>query len=223
MNTRTSRVGLAAGVVLALVASLSTQALAKGGPPGGGGGPVTATGGVTCNGVSGTAKFSPPLTRNGNSTTETIKFKLRLSGCSTTGSNVSSITSGMFNITMKSPTGTANNTNSCANATPAAGTVPTTSVGKWKAPKGTKVNMTHLSTTGESWSTGGPNVSVSLPGTGTASNTGTSFAGTDNGTSSSISLTLALTGAQFSAVCAPTTGTGHISKSNVTSGSVTLG
>ena len=158
----------------------------------------------------------------GNSNNENIKFKLKLSGCTTTGSNVRSITSGALDVTMKSPTGLDGDNNSCADATPATGTVPTSSTGKWKAPKGTKVDMTQLGTTGESWSTGGSNVSVTLPGTGLASNPGTSFAGGDNGTSSSITLNLALTGTQFAAVCG-TFDAGHISKSNVTSGSVNLG
>jgi hypothetical protein len=78
-----------------------------------------------------------------------------------------------------------------------------------------------LSMTGETWSTGGAYVTASFPGTGVAGNTGTSFAGTDAGLSSSLSVVLALTDIQYSLVC--TTGVGHISKSPVNSGSVTLG
>ena len=180
-------------------------------------GPVTATGTVTCSTVSGSVKFSPPLTFNGNSNNELVKVKLLLSGCVTSGSfNVS----GALNVTMKSPTGTTSMANACGSGL--ASNVATTATGKWKAPKGTKVAMTQLSTTGETWNTGGSQVTVTLPGSGTASNSGTSFAGNDSGASSSIALTLSLTGAGFSAVCG-TGGVGHISKSSVTTGTVTLG
>ena len=64
---------------------------------------------------------------------------------------------------------------------------------------------------------------MSLPGNGTATNLGTSFAGYDEGANSTISLTLALTGGQFAAVCNSITGTGGLKTTMVTSGIVSIG
>ncbi len=94
--------GLAAVTLpFAAVAGLSAPAWAAG---------VNATGSVTCTGVSGSAKFSPPL-KNGGSTsgTEKITVKFALSSCTPSGSNVSGTGTGSAKGTI-----TTNSGNSCA-------------------------------------------------------------------------------------------------------------
>ena len=182
-----------------------------------------AKGSITCTVVAGHAKFFPPLTKSGTSNKEMIRFALHSSGCTPSdGSKLKSVLSRSFRITMQVPTTTNDTANACTSAMPANGTVPATSLGRWKS-RGLAVHPTVLKTTGESWNTAGPNVSVSLPGNGAATNAGTSFAGFDNGTNSTISVTLAMTGAQYGAVCNPTTGNGRLSRSKVTGGTISLG
>jgi hypothetical protein len=175
--------------------------------------------------VTGTVKFSPPISMTGNSNNELVTLKLKLSGCSTSGSDLAAIKSGRLVLTLKVPTTSNTSANACR--TLGAGALSSAATVKWAASK-TKgmvyappVAKSILSMTGETWSTGGADVSASFPGPGVANNAGTSFAGTDGGASSSLSVALALSAAQYGAVC--TTGVGHISKSTVDSGSVTLG
>jgi hypothetical protein len=188
-------------------------------------GPITATGRVSCATPTGTVKFSPPVSMTGNSNNELVMLKLKLSGCTTSGSNLVAIKSGRLTLTLHVPTTSNNTANACR--TLAAGGISSTTTVKWAAAK-TKgmvyappVAKSVLSMTGEAWSPGGANVTASFPGTGVAANSGTSFAGTDGGASSSLSVVLALSGTQYGVVC--TSGVGHISKSTVNSGSVTLG
>lgn len=182
-----------------------------------------AKGSVTCTVASGSVKFSPPLTRSGDSNNEMIIFNLRVSGCTPgDGSNLKSVVGRTFRITMPVPPTSDDTANSCTSAMPANGSVPATTISKWKS-RGLAVSRTVLTSTGESWNTAAPDVSVSLPGPGSASNDGTSFAGYDNGANSTVSLTLALSQVQFAAVCDPTTGSGRLSKSVVTGGTISLG
>ena len=168
-------------------------------------------------------KYSPPITKSGTENSEVIKFRLSVSGCAPAdGSHLTSLASRSVHITMQVPTTTNDTANACTTAMPANGSVPAKSVSRWRS-QGLVVKPTVLTTTGESWNTGGANVSVSLPGNGTATTAGTSFAGYDNGANSTIAVTLALTGAQYSAVCDPTLGTGRLSKSIVTGGTISFG
>jgi hypothetical protein len=73
------------------------------------GAPVTATGTVTCTTISGSAKFKPALISSGaTSGTETITTKLTMSGCTTSGSNVSGTGKGAVKGTITTDMG-----NSC--------------------------------------------------------------------------------------------------------------
>jgi len=213
--TRWGRIALVLTLPMALAATTSSTAWA--GPS------SVAKGSITCTVVAGHAAFSPPLTKTGTSNQEMIRFRLAVSGCTAgDGSKLTAVLSRSFRITMPVPTTTDDTANACTSAMPANGTMPATSVGRWKS-QGLVVHPTKLTTTGESWNTTGANVSVSLPGNGSAENAGTSFAGYDGGTNSTISLSLALTGAQYAAVCDPITGNGHLARSLVTGGTISLG
>lgn len=184
---------------------------------------ATARGSITCTVVAGLVRFSPPLSKKGTSNNEAVRFRLMVSGCTTAdGSNLKGMVGRSFYITMHVPATSDNTANACATATPANGSVPATALARWKS-RGLVVKPSILTTTGEAWSTGGSNVTVSLPGNGSATNNGTSFAGLDNGANSTIALTLALTGAQYAAVCDPATGAGRLGRSMVTGGTVSLG
>jgi hypothetical protein len=125
-----------------------------------------------------------------------------------------------FRITMRVPSGS--KANACATALPVNGTIPAVSIAQWKSQR-YAVTRTVLGTTGEAWDTSGSNVSVSIPGNGSASNNGTSFAGVEGGANSTIQLSLALTGTQYAGVCNPTTGRGLLHSSMVTGGTIKLG
>lgn len=182
----------------------------------------TASGSIACTVVSGGMTFSPPLTLAGNSDHEVVMFRLKLRGCTPgDGSNVTTVVNKGFRVKMALPTVTTMDANSCATATPFNGTIPATSIARWTTYPHV-LNRSVLGTTGESWITTGPNVQVELPGQGSATNAGTSFAGTDQGGTSTISLTLTLTSNQYAAVCGPA-GTGKLARSAVLGGTVSLG
>ncbi len=211
---RLTVVGLVVGAVaLALVAILGTPAWAN---------PVRAPGTVTCSvqpqGQQ-QATFSPPITKNGNSRHEEIKMELRVHNC-VASVRADNPVSGIVNVTMKSAA-KSQTANSCSALI--AGNMGGRTKGQWKGPNGVHLRPSKLGTTGETWNIG-LQVSVNLPGAGTASNNNpvTSFAGNNLGATSTIAATLALTGAQFAAVCG-VGGTGSISESSVTGGSVTFG
>lgn len=184
---------------------------------------AVAKGSITCTVVAGKVRFAPPLTRAGTSNDELVRFRLTVSGCTPgDGSNLRAVQSRFFRIIMRVPTTTNDTANACATATPSDGSLAATALGRWRS-HGYVVSPTKLTTTGESWSTGGTNVSVSFPGGGSVTNNGTSFAGYDSGANSTISLTLGLTGGQYAAVCDPTNGTGKLARSPVTGGTISLG
>ena len=213
--TRWGRIALVLTLPLAVAATVSSPAWARA--------ISVAKGSITCTVVAGHATFSPPLTRTGTSNQEMIRFRLAVSGCTPAdGSKLTAVLSRSFRITMPVPTTTDDTANACTTAMPADGTMPAASLGRWKS-QGLVVHPTKLTTTGESWNTTGAHVSVALPGNGSAENAGTSFSGYDGGTNSTISLALALTGAQYAAVCDPTTGSGHLARSLVTGGTISLG
>lgn len=179
-----------------------------------------ATGSVTCTVVKGHARFWPPLRKAGSASRESITFRIVGTGCTTgDGSNLKSVASTSFKIRMPLATPGAD---SCATAMPANGTTPALAVGQWRT-HSLSVSRTTLRTSGEWWNTSGANVTVLLPGNGTATNDGTSFAGTDSGANSTISLTFGLTHAMYAAVCDPVTGHGFLSSVSITGGNVALG
>jgi hypothetical protein len=164
------------------------------------------------------------LTKGGTSNDELVRFGLKVSGCTPAdGSNLKSVQSRYFRITMPVPATTNDTANSCATAMPSNGSLAATSVGRWRS-RGYVVRPTKLVTTGESWSTGAGDVSVSIPGgSGSAVNNGTSFAGYDSGANSTISLTLGLTAGQYAAVCDPASGSGRLVRAPVDGGTISLG
>ena len=209
------RVALGTLLSVGLVAGLSGPASAR--PH------AIAKGSVTCTVVAGKVGFSPPLTKAGSSNDELIRFRLEVSGCTPgDGSNLKAVVSRLFRVTMQVPATTDDTANACATATPATGSIPGTAVARWRS-RGLVVSPTKLTTTGESWNTTGTDVTVSVPGAGSVSNQGTSFAGYDGGANSVISLTLGLTAQQFAAVCDPASGTGRLAHSAVTGGTISLG
>jgi hypothetical protein len=186
----------------------------------------TATGTVVCGAATGTVKFSPPITEKGRSNTELVTMRLKLSSCATSGSNVSGIRSARLKATMTAPTTTNDSANSCMAVE--AGNAPVEVSIQWTATKSKTmvypppVTKSALFMTRESWNTASSPLSLTLPDGGNASaSDGSSFPGSDAGAGSMISATLSVTGSAFAAVCA--SGTGHLSKSTVTGGSVTIG
>ncbi|MDE3087282.1 MAG: hypothetical protein KGJ77_11015 [Acidobacteriota bacterium] len=211
-----SRVALVLTVPAALVTGVSGAASAR--PH------AVAKGSITCTVVSGKVKFTPPLTRGGTSNAEVVRFGLKVTGCTPgDGSNLKSVQSRFFRITMPVPATTNDTANSCPTAMPPSGSLPGTGVGRWRS-RGYVVSPTRLATTGENWNMAGTDVTVSIPGSnGSATNNGTSFAGYDNGANSTISLTLGLTPGQYSAVCDPVVGAGRLVRAMITGGRISLG
>lgn len=123
---------------------------------------------------------------------------------------------------MKVPTTADDSANACTTAMATDGTVPAMSVVTWRA-HGLVVPPTKLATTGESWDTRATHVSLSLPGSGTVTNSGTSFAGYDDAANSTIALTLGLTSAQYAAVCTHPRATRHLSQATITGGAISIG
>ena len=62
-----------------------------------------ATGEVTCNNITGSLTFSPPLTTKGGSS-ESTAIVLTAAGCTTKGSNVSTVTGATESATITSAT-----------------------------------------------------------------------------------------------------------------------
>lgn len=214
MSKRWARIVLVVSLPVTVLVLSTTGASAR---------PGAVKGSVSCSVVRGQVRFSPPLTSSGTMNNEVIRFQLTAAGCTTgDGATLQAVSSKSFRITMRITQAAGNSANSCATAMPANGSLRATSIGRWRTP-GVALGRSLLTTTGESWSTAGSNVSVSIPGNGTATNNGTSFAGVENGGNSTIDLTFALTGAQYSAVCDPTTGRGHIARSSVRGGTIALG
>ncbi len=180
-------------------------------------GPVVATGGVTCTKATGTVQFAPALTKKGNSNTETTKFNVALSGCTTTGSNVAKIVSGTLTVTIHKSTKT-KVANACASLN--TGTLATSSALTWKSTGGTVVKGSTLKTTGVAWSVTANPLGFSLPGAGTATVTG-SFAGADKGALSTFTASFKDTLVSFTKACSG--GTNHLSKFTLSGGSLTLG
>ncbi len=68
---------------------------------------TVATGGITCTNITGGLTFSPPLTTTGSSA-ESTAVRLTAIGCTTSGSNVSSVTDGKATTTISSPSNACN-------------------------------------------------------------------------------------------------------------------
>jgi len=172
---------------------------------------IAATGSVTCDTLSGQITFSPPAIHGGTSQGTEV-FTLHASGCHTTGSNVTEVTEGDVTTTNQMAT------DSCAalrksTSTPGSATVEWTpgsiAPSTVSFPGGYSV-ISH--------GTGG-DIGFALGVTGGASVTG-SFAGSDGGASSQVTVYLNQTADQFVAAC-NAAGNG-LSSETIAGGSATL-
>lgn len=98
--TTTQRWRSPAAVLAAVTAVLAT-ACSDTQTTGGNSAVQRATGGVTCNAITGGLAFAPPLTATGTSP-ETATITLKETGCTTSGSNVSEVESGSTTVTLTS-------------------------------------------------------------------------------------------------------------------------
>lgn len=89
-------------------------------------GAVAATGSITCTSISGTLKFSPPLSTSGGTTgSETTTFKGKVGGCSGGSPTASGGTVSLKNVS--------NNGNSCSGFATSTGNSAQTFTIKWKS------------------------------------------------------------------------------------------
>ncbi len=172
---------------------------------------TVATGGISCDTLSGQITFSPPAIHGGTSP-ESEVFTLHASGCHTTGSNVSQVTAADVTTTNREAT------NSCAalrtsTATPGSATV------EW-APDSIAPSTVSFPGGYSVISHGaGDDIGFALGVAGGAAVTG-SFAGSDGGASSQVTVYLDQTADQFVAAC-NAAGNG-LSSETIAGGSATL-
>ena len=168
--------------------------------------PAAATGAVTCSNIIGGLSFSPPLTATGSGP-ETASIRLQASGCTTSGSSVSTVTSGTAKVTLTSPDST------CA------GVLTLRSVAltiRWAPPSILPSTLTFSGYSIVSKPSGSGGFTFPDPG-GTAKVTG-SFAGSDGGAGSTATIYFDPSVAQIQTVCRSS----GLASIPVTSGTVTL-
>ena len=188
--------GAAAALVLAACSSSPAAPVAK-----------VATGTVTCSAITGAVSFSPPLTTKGGSA-ETSSINVTSTGCTPSGSNVTSVTKGVGTATLSN---TSNNCTGLLNAQPLTITI------RW-SPSTIKPTVVKFSSYAVTEVSGGKGA-FDLPGTkGTASVTG-SFAGSDGGAGSTSVAVSNETATQLLAGCGSSAGLVSIP---VASGTLTL-
>ena len=153
--------------------STSTTSAAAAVPPSTLAGGTVATGSVTCTNLTGMFTFTPPLTDAGTSP-ETIQISLTASGCATTGSSVSQVTSATATATIKSAT---NGCTSLLTSKPVAVAVA------WN-PSSIHASVASFSGYAIVADAAG-HVGFELPATGGTASVAGSFAGSDNGAKSS--------------------------------------
>jgi hypothetical protein len=168
---------------------------------------TVATGSVTCTNITGTLAFSPPLTMKGNSP-ESTAITLVASGCTTTRSNVSSVTRGLAATTISSTS------NSCSGLL--SSRALTIKVA-WTPATISQSVLTFSSYSAASSPSGGEGFTLPKLG-GTAKVTG-SFPGPDHGSGSVAATFSDQTATQLLTACGSSVGLASI---RVTSGNVTL-
>ncbi|HLN17547.1 MAG TPA: hypothetical protein VK277_12455 [Acidimicrobiales bacterium] len=194
-------IAAAVAIPLGIVVATSGVASAGGSPP------VNVTGStVSCSTVTGTLKFSPPLTGTGTSP-ETVSIAIKYSGCTTNAPGVS-LAGGSEKGTFSTPA------NSCTGLeTPTI--ITTAEVSKWKIVKGTpKITPTQTALTPGEVEPGtvtvggnlygdfvigavGASPGPSIPGSGTQS----AFSGGDLGASSMATLITTTKAADLGTEC----------------------
>jgi hypothetical protein len=168
---------------------------------------VVATGGVTCNSITGALTFAPPLTTKGGSA-ESTAITLNATGCATSGSNVSKVTRGTASATI---TDTSNACTGLLNSRPI--TVDIT----W-TPATTHPSV--LTFSGYAGSTGsGGDLGFTLPKSGDTAKVIGSFSGADHGAGSTSTAFSDQSGTQLLNACGSSAGLPSVA---VTSGHVTL-
>jgi hypothetical protein len=168
---------------------------------------TVATGGVTCSDITGTVNFSPPLTATGTSA-ERTSIQLAATGCTTSHSNVGTVQSGALSSTLSTPS------NACASLL----TSKPVSVDVAWTPKTVHPSAVKISgyTVGVSPSGGG---GFKLPEAGGTVHVSGSFAGSDNGASSTASIYSAQSAMQLIGECESPSGLASIP---VASGTIKL-
>jgi len=166
-----------------------------------------ATGKVACSNIAGTINFVPPLTNSGT-VAESTKIAITVSGCTPSGSNVSTITSGQGTATINDAT------NACAGI---ATSKPVKVTVVWTP---SSVSPTVVSFTGyklAASASGG--YGFTLPDTGGSATVDGSFSG--SGAAASTASTFSnSTAAQIGATCGSSTGLASLT---LTTGSLSIG
>ncbi len=133
---------------------------------------VVATGGVTCNSITGALTFTPPLTTKGGSA-ESTAITLNATGCATSGSNVSKVTRGTASATI---TDTSNACTGLLNSRPITVNITWTPA---------TIHPSVLTFSGYAGSTGsGGDLGFTLPKSGDTAKVIGSFPGADHGAGS---------------------------------------
>ncbi len=186
-------------VVIAAAIALPVSVVAATGSMAGAGAPkIDATHNtVTCTGVSGTVKFSPPITTNESAGTETTSIKATLTGCTSNATGLTVLSGSAKGSISSTHTAGTNGCTALAGNNTENGTLTT----KWKSsPKlssGSSVVTVH-SVMGSIGSNG--NATFHIPGSTPSSGTG-SFSGTDNGASDATSAQTTTSASSILATC----------------------
>jgi hypothetical protein len=167
---------------------------------------VVASGSVSCTTVSGAVSFSPPLTTSGKDA-ETTSISVTASGCTTAGSNVTSVTKGVGSATISSPT------NACSGLLTSR---PLSIKVAW-TPATTRPSVVTYS--GYEVTSAGGHGGFTLPSPGGTAKVTGSFAGSDGGAGSTAVTVSSQGTTQLVAECGSSAGLASIP---VTSGSLTL-
>jgi hypothetical protein len=172
---------------------------------------ITANGTVTCTTLGGKIGFSPALHTTGTSNTDTSSIKVKLSGCSTTSTNLpaGSVITGTATSKIVTTT-TDNSANACGGLATSRSSVQTV---KWSDKSSSGVALAHLTNSVVSFSgfdvlvngSGEPGFDLPQDTGGTASATG-SFIGTNNGATSEANIFAKKTATQITTTCGKATG-----------------
>lgn len=168
---------------------------------------VVATGGVTCTNMTGMLSFSPPLKTNGDEA-ESIAISLMATRCTTSGSNISSVTGAETYTTILSPS------NACSGILTLR---PFTTKVIWN-PETIGPSVVHFSEYSFSSDRSGSEV-FTLPNPGGTARVTGSFAGSDKGAGSTATAYLGRTLKQLLTACSTNLGLALVP---VASGRVTL-
>jgi hypothetical protein len=166
-----------------------------------------ATGGVTCTNITGSLTFTPPLTTKGGSA-ESTAITLSAAGCTTQGSNVSTVSGASGSATITSTT------NSC---TGLLNSRPLKVAMTWSPSTVRSSVVTFSGYGGVTNASGGEG--FKLPNAGGTTKVTGSFAGSDHGAGSTATTYSNQTGTQLLTACGSSAGLPSL---QVTTGTLTL-